>query len=93
LGERRDLNPRDDGATIHCLNHLATSAMLVIYINGQLTLFKRVMTLQELLDFLKAPLHLITVELNGKVVPSGQWKSISLKSRDRLEIITFAPGG
>jgi len=51
------------------------------------------MTLQELLDFLKAPLHLITVELNGKVVPSGQWKSISLKSRDRLEIITFAPGG
>jgi sulfur carrier protein len=42
--------------------------------------------------FCKQPKHVIT-ELNGTIVPSGQWAQTKLQDGDALELVTFVGGG
>ncbi len=64
-----------------------------IIINGTSQQLTSVKNLSEIVStFCKQPKHVIT-ELNGTIVPSGQWAQTLLKEGDALELVTFVGGG
>ena len=42
--------------------------------------------------FCKQPKNVIT-ELNGSIVPCGEWEKITVKEGDSIELVTFVGGG
>nr|AIA61154.1 hypothetical protein [Cyanidiaceae sp. MX-AZ01]UNJ15345.1 thiamine biosynthesis protein S [Cyanidioschyzonaceae sp. 1] len=67
--------------------------MMTIYLNGNKFVIKDAMSVQELLEYLQIPMHMVMVEHNAQMLPKSQWKLVKLQALDRMEIITFVPGG
>jgi len=64
-----------------------------IIINGKSQQLASAKNLSDIVSsFCKQPKHVIT-ELNGAIVPSGQWAQTNLQDGDALEIVTFVGGG
>ena len=40
----------------------------------------------------KQPKHVIT-EVNGAIIPSGDWEKTSVKEGDAIELVSFVGGG
>ena len=43
-------------------------------------------------QFCKEPRHIIT-EVNGRIITSGEWDSITIKDDDQIELVAFVGGG
>ena len=67
--------------------------MLKLKINGLPYEYCTPMSPYELLIYLGFNTKLILVDYNGTLLPKEQWKLLSLKNNDSLEIITLAGGG
>ena len=65
-------------------------------INGELKTIKGDPSPLSLSDLIKQLGHhprLIVVELNGKILPPGNWDKAQLNDGDSLEIVTIVGGG
>nr|UNJ15937.1 thiamine biosynthesis protein S [Cyanidioschyzonaceae sp. 3]WDB00371.1 thiamine-biosynthesis [Cyanidiococcus yangmingshanensis] len=67
--------------------------MISICLNGNKFVMKHSMSVQDLLEYLQVPLHLVTIEYNAQLLPKNQWASVMIQANDHMEIITFVPGG
>jgi len=64
-----------------------------ITINGTSKELASAKNLSDIVNaFCKQSKHVIT-ELNGTIVPRGQWAQTSLQEGDALELVTFVGGG
>ncbi len=64
-----------------------------VTVNGEKREFSRYFTISELLEKLEIPNKLIAVELNKEIVRKKDWKTISIKDADKIEIVYFVGGG
>lgn len=53
----------------------------------------KIFNLEDLIKFFNYKQNLVVVEYNGKIVHSQNWKNISLKKNDRIELVTIVGGG
>ncbi len=67
--------------------------MITIEINGDSRQVPDRMTLTALLEWLKIPGDRVAVERNLEIVPKGDWDTVVVAERDRLEIVHFIGGG
>lgn len=67
--------------------------MLKLKINGLSYEYRAPISPYELLIYLGFNTELILVDYNGTLLPKEQWKLLSLKDNDSLEILTLAGGG
>lgn len=58
-----------------------------VTVNGEKREFSRYFTISELLEKLEIPNKLIAVELNKEIVRKKDWKTISIKDADKIEIV------
>ena len=64
-----------------------------IIINGASQQFTCAKNLSDIVSSLcKESKHVIT-ELNGSIIPPGQWAQTNLQDGDALELVTFVGGG
>ncbi len=68
-------------------------ALITIEINGDSRQVPDRMTLTALLEWLKIPRDRVAVERNLEIVPKGDWDTVVVAERDRLEIVHFIGGG
>ncbi len=62
-------------------------------INGVYKKLECSITLSELVEAEQYPISRIAVELNGQIVPKGDYASTILTEADTLEIVCFVGGG
>lgn len=63
-------------------------------VNGkELTLNGKELNLEELLDNLKVNKEKIVVELDGLIIPKGDFFNTKLKESNIIEVISFVGGG
>ena len=64
-----------------------------IRLNGKNYLIKPKMTLKDVIDLHKIPVHKIAIEHNKKIVDKRNLKKIKMKNMDQIEIVHFIGGG
>ncbi len=64
-----------------------------IRLNGKNYLIKPKMTLKNVIDLYKIPVHKIAIEHNKKIVDKRNLKKIKMKNMDQIEIVHFIGGG
>lgn len=66
-----------------------------IFFNGDSYRFQsyKIFTLEDFRIFLNYKKKLIIIEYNGKIISSKNWNQISLKNKDKIEILTIVGGG
>ena len=64
-----------------------------IRLNGKNYLIKPKMTLKDVIDLYKIPVHKIAIEHNKKIVDKRNLKKIKMKNMDQIEIVHFIGGG
>ena len=67
--------------------------MMRITLNGKDTDVADGLTVQALLDELKAPATSVAVERNAQVVPRTAYAHLGLEEGDQIEVVTFVGGG
>ena len=65
----------------------------MIYLNGKPEDIPEGISLAELVWEGQYCLDYIAAELNGEIVPKQQYKDTILRSKDKLEIVSFVGGG
>ena len=65
----------------------------MIYLNGKPEDIPEGLSLAELVRERQYCLDYIAAELNGEIVPKQQYKDTILRSKDKLEIVSFVGGG
>ena len=66
---------------------------IAISINGKTRTLEAELSLQDLLQDLGMTTGRIAVELNGNIVPRGQFSSQLISNLDRIEIVQAIGGG
>ena len=64
-----------------------------ITLNGKDTDVADGLTVQTLLDELKAPPTSVAVERNAQVVPRKAYAQLAIEEGDQIEVVTFEGGG
>jgi sulfur carrier protein len=64
----------------------------VITVNGE-PVDAKDLTIEALLTERNVETRGVAVALNGEVVRRGEWSAVTLRSGDRLEIVSAAAGG
>ncbi len=65
---------------------------MIIFLNGkEKTIYSH--ELVSLIKELELELESLVTILNEKVIPKSEYKSISLKENDKVEILNFVSGG
>lgn len=64
-----------------------------ITINGQSKDFESEQNLKDVITKVSPNCERVIAELNGDIVKSPKWESISVKDGDTLELVTFVGGG
>ncbi|MHC1685721.1 MAG: sulfur carrier protein ThiS [Clostridiaceae bacterium] len=62
-------------------------------INGKEYSFKQEITISELLEKLNLDESKVVVELNFDIIDKALYKTVKLKEKDSLEVISFVGGG
>ena len=64
-----------------------------VTINGTAKELNGASVLSDLVtQFCKEPKHIIT-EVNGRIITSADWNSITIKDGDQIELVAFVGGG
>ena len=64
-----------------------------IIVNGKQLIVNINFSLKNLIDKIKMPINKIAIELNREIVDKKKINRITLKSRDKIEIVHFIGGG
>ena len=64
-----------------------------VQINGETHNFANTLFLPELLTQIGMNPRLVAVEYNGEILHRQYWSSTSIKTGDRLEVVTIVGGG
>ena len=67
--------------------------MAKIQLNGRKLELKKKHTILTLLKRYKMNSKKIAVELNGKIINRNKYKTVYIKSKDKIEIVHFIGGG
>jgi sulfur carrier protein len=70
-----------------------TSTAITVQINGEAHTFPNCLCLPELLEQIDLNPRLIAVEYNGEILHRQYWAETTLKTGDRLEVVTIVGGG
>jgi sulfur carrier protein len=62
-------------------------------VNGESLTLSEAVTLTEFLVKAGYVIAQIAVEMNGKIIPKGEYETVLLHDADALEIFTFMGGG
>jgi thiamine biosynthesis protein ThiS len=65
------------------------------FFNGELYNLQayKIFTLKDLIKFFNYKQNIVVIEYNGKICPPRKWSTITLKNRDKVELITIVGGG
>ena len=64
-----------------------------IKINGKNIYVEEDLKVSSLIKKLDIPLNKVAIELNNKIIDKKKLKNITLKNKDKLEIVHFIGGG
>ena len=64
-----------------------------IQLNGTQKIFPQSLNLNELIRSAGRANIPVIAELNGTIIPRGQWEALSLKEGDCIELVTLVGGG
>ncbi len=64
-----------------------------IKINGKNIFIEEYLKVNSLVKKLDIPLNKVAIELNNKIIDKKKLKNITLKNKDKLEIVHFIGGG
>ena len=64
-----------------------------IKINGKNIYVEEYLKVSSLIKKLDIPLNKVAIELNNKIIDKKKLKNITLKNKDKLEIVHFIGGG
>ena len=64
-----------------------------IKINGKIISVEEYLKVGSLVKKLDIPLNKVAIELNNKIIDKKKLKNITLKNKDKLEIVHFIGGG
>ena len=67
--------------------------MIDIWINGQQKKVNDNMNLQQILQDLGVPEHVVIVERNMKIVPKDRYGEVQVVEGDKLELVRLMGGG
>lgn len=62
-------------------------------INGENTNWYEGMTVEDLITAVGYEKNRIAVECNGEIVPKADYTTVTLKEKDKLEVVSFVGGG
>ena len=62
-------------------------------VNGETLTLSEVLTLTEFLAKTGYKIAQIVVEMNGKIIPKGEYETVLLNDEDTIEILSFMGGG
>ena len=72
---------------------IGLSEKIKINLNGKKALFPNGSTVFNVIKKINAPLDKIAIELNKKIVNKKNIRKISLRNKDKIEIVHFIGGG
>ena len=72
---------------------MKTNNKIKIKINGKNILVEEYLKVSSLVKKLDIPLNKVAIELNNKIIDKKKLKNITLKNKDKLEIVHFIGGG
>lgn len=64
-----------------------------IKINGKRLELEKGISINNVILYHDVDPETVVVELNGKIIKRTEWKGVSLKENDAMEIIAFVGGG
>ncbi len=62
-------------------------------LNGKQFILSKEMTITDFLKLKDYSHDKVAVELNGQIIPKANFKNITLKNSDEVEIVSFVGGG
>ena len=72
---------------------MKTNNKIKIKINGKNISIEEYLKVNSLVKKLDIPLNKVAIELNNKIIDKKKMKNITLKNKDKLEIVHFIGGG
>lgn len=66
---------------------------MTVVVNGRARQLHPGATVVDVLALLERDARGIAIAVNEEVVPRGRWAATTLRERDRVEVLTAAPGG
>ena len=72
---------------------MKTNNKIKIKINGKNIFIEEYLKVSGLVKKLDIPLNKVAIELNNKIIDKKKLKNITLKNKDKLEIVHFIGGG
>ena len=72
---------------------MKTNNKIKIKINGKNISVEEHLKVSILVKKLNIPLNKVAIELNNKIIDKKKLKNITLKNKDKLEIVHFIGGG
>lgn len=71
----------------------ANSSPICIYVNGRALTLPAAATVRQLLRQLNLPERGVAIEVDGRIVPKGQWDLFRLDDGARMELVHMVGGG
>ena len=62
-------------------------------LNGEIYYTNKIINLFELIDYFQYQDSLLVLEYNGLICNKKNWKKITIKNQDKIEIVTIVGGG
>ena len=72
---------------------MKTNNKIKIKINGKSIFVEEYLKVSSLVKKLDIPLNKVAIELNNKIIDKKKLKNITLRNKDKLEIVHFIGGG
>ena len=69
------------------------SNLTIFFLNGDEYSTKYELTLFELITYFNYNASLFVLEYNNKICEKKKWDKISIKNKDKIEIVTIVGGG
>jgi sulfur carrier protein len=66
---------------------------MLIYVNDKEINLNENLTLAQLIDSLNLNIKSTAAAVNKEIVPKAQYSEFILKDKDKLDLVTIAPGG
>jgi sulfur carrier protein len=69
------------------------SKLKYFFLNGQKYFTEQELTISQLINYFNYNTSLLVLEYNNLICNKKNWKNISIKNNDKIEIVTIVGGG